>query len=66
MERISDDILNEYFGINAEIINEKSITDLGIVIKESKSKKSLWWILVLGSILFLILESLLIRLWKNT
>ncbi|MBK7301883.1 MAG: BatA domain-containing protein [Saprospiraceae bacterium] len=66
LDKIPDVQLNEYFGINAEIINQKGLTDLGIAIKESKSKKSLWWILVILSIIFLILESLLIRLWRST
>jgi len=62
----SESELNEKSGGKAEIINVSDASALGQVLKDTIDKKSYWWILILISVIFLFLESILIRFWKNS
>ncbi len=57
--------LKEKLGDRVNIIESGDSASLAGVLKANMDKKSYWWILVLVSVIFLFLESLLIRLWKN-
>ncbi len=57
--------IREKLGERVDIVEAGDSASLAGVLKANRDKKSYWWILVLASVIFLFLESLLIRLWKN-
>jgi hypothetical protein len=57
--------IREKLGDRVEIMETGDSASLAGVLRANQDKKSYWWILVLASVIFLFLESLLIRLWKN-
>ncbi|HMX87727.1 MAG: BatA domain-containing protein [Saprospiraceae bacterium] len=57
--------LVQYFGDKAVITDPELVGNLSASIQDSKNQKSIWWYLILAGIVFLLVESLLIRYWKN-
>ncbi|MEP7195101.1 MAG: BatA domain-containing protein [Saprospiraceae bacterium] len=58
--------LKSTFGDRINIINPDQVGNLTASIQDSKDKQSLWWFLILAGIVFLLIESILIRFWKNS
>ncbi len=65
MSFLEENQVQTYFGNNAQIIDPLQVGNLTASIIDTKDKKSIWWYLILSVILFLLLESLLIRFWRN-
>ncbi len=57
--------LSKYYGGFCKLINDNNNSDFTSVIKSERSGPFLWWYLLIASFIFLIIESLLIRFWKN-
>lgn len=53
------------YGGFCKLINDNNNSDFTSVIKSERSGPFLWWYLLIASFIFLIIESLLIRFWKN-
>lgn len=58
--------LIDLLGDHIKLLDNDKINDFTSLIKESKEKHSYWWLLILGTLLFLFLESVLIRYWKTS
>lgn len=59
-----DELSNNYSGF-CKLINDNTNSDFTSVIKSERAGPFLWWYLLIASFIFLIIESLLIRFWKN-
>lgn len=65
LDVISQEELSEKYSSFCKIINDNNNSDFTSVIKSERAGPFLWWYLLIASFIFLIVESLLIRFWKN-
>ncbi|MCC6816113.1 MAG: BatA domain-containing protein [Saprospiraceae bacterium] len=66
MEFVSKDKLKDYYGNSCKVLDPDQIGSLTASLKESNNSKGLWWYLIFAGIVFLFIESILIRYWKNS
>ncbi len=65
LDFFTKDELKTIFGDRANIIDPQQVGSLTASLKDIHEKNGLWWYFILAGIVFLIIESLLIRYWKN-
>ena len=65
LEYLNKEELKTLFGDKVNIIDPNQVGNLTASIQDFKDNQSLWWYLILAGIIFLLLESVLIRFWKN-